>query len=168
MPLRLITTLFLTAALAATATTATASARPAAGPLVVHRGQAFKVSVRTPSKGDCLAEARYADAAEGAAAAAGVGVCLSVAGDMEGFENYDEVLAAEEPTDLADPERTELDELRRHVADLQAQTAQLRERADTATKTAQDLRAALTRLANATPRRRRRVTADLRASGLLP
>ena len=61
MPLRLITTLFLTAALAATATTATASARPAAGPLVVHRGQAVKVSVRTPSKGDCLAEARYAD-----------------------------------------------------------------------------------------------------------
>ena len=70
--------------------------------------------------------------------------------------------------ELADPERTELDTLRRHVADLQAQTAQLRERADTATKTAQDLRAALTRLANATPRRRRRVTADLRASGLLP
>jgi hypothetical protein len=61
VPLRLITTLFLTAALAATATTATASARPAAGPLVVHRGQAVKVSVRTPSKGDCLAEARYAD-----------------------------------------------------------------------------------------------------------
>ena len=61
MPLRLITSLFLTAALAATATTATASARPAAGPLVVHRGQAVKVAVRTPSKGDCLAEARYAD-----------------------------------------------------------------------------------------------------------
>ena len=70
--------------------------------------------------------------------------------------------------ELADPERTELDGLRGHVADLQAQTAQLRERADTATKTAQDLRAALTRLANATPRQRRRVTADLRASGLLP
>ena len=69
--------------------------------------------------------------------------------------------------ELADPERTELDGLRGHVADLQAQTAQLRERADTATKTAQDLRAALTRLANATPRQRRRVTADLRASGLL-
>ena len=70
--------------------------------------------------------------------------------------------------ELADPERTELDGLRRHVADLQAHTAQLREHADTATKTAQDLRAALTRLANATPRQRRRVTADLRASGLLP
>ena len=54
------------------------------------------------------------------------------------------------------------------LADLPAQTAQLHERADTATKTAQDLRAALTRLANATPRQRRRVTADLRASGLLP
>ena len=66
--------------------------------------------------------------------------------------------------ELADPERTELDGLRRHVAD----RAQLREHADTATKTAQDLRAALTRLANATPRQRRRVTADLRASGLLP
>jgi hypothetical protein len=69
--------------------------------------------------------------------------------------------------ELADPESTELDGLRRHVADLQAHTAQLREHADTATKTAQDLRAALTRLANATPRQRRRVTADLRASGLL-
>lgn len=61
MPLRLITSLCLTAALAATATTATASARPAAGPLVVHRGQAVKVAVRTPSKAYCLAEARYAD-----------------------------------------------------------------------------------------------------------
>jgi hypothetical protein len=61
VPLRLITTLFLTSALAATATTATASARPTAGPLVVHRGQAVKVSVRTPSKAYCLAEARYAD-----------------------------------------------------------------------------------------------------------
>ena len=70
--------------------------------------------------------------------------------------------------ELGDPERTELDGLRRHVADLLAHTAHLREHADTATKTAQDLRAALTRLANATPRQRRRVTADLRASGLLP
>ena len=35
--------------------------------------------------------------------------------------------------ELTDPERTELDGLRGHVADLQAQTAQLRERADTAT-----------------------------------
>jgi len=61
VPLRLITSLCLTAALAATATTATASARPAAGPLVVHRGQAVKVAVRTPSKAYCLAEARYAD-----------------------------------------------------------------------------------------------------------
>jgi hypothetical protein len=70
--------------------------------------------------------------------------------------------------ELADPERTELDGLRRRVADLQAHTAQLREHADTATKTAEDLRAALTRLASVTPRKRRRVTADLRASGLLP
>jgi hypothetical protein len=61
LPLRLIATLVLTAGLAATATTATASARPAAGPLVVHRGQAVKVAVRTPSKAYCLAEARYAD-----------------------------------------------------------------------------------------------------------
>ena len=36
--------------------------------------------------------------------------------------------------ELADPERTELDGLRRHVADLQAHTAQLREHADTATR----------------------------------
>lgn len=64
--------------------------------------------------------------------------------------------------------RRELEGLRRHVADLQAHTAQLREHADTAARTTQDLRAALTRLANATPRQRRRVTADLRASGLLP
>jgi hypothetical protein len=70
--------------------------------------------------------------------------------------------------ELADPERTERGGLRRHIADLQAHTAQLREYADTATKTAQDLRAALARLANAKPRQRRRVTADLRASGLLP
>jgi hypothetical protein len=69
--------------------------------------------------------------------------------------------------ELADPERTELDALRRHVADLQAQVAQLREHADAATKTAQDLRAALTRLASATARQRRRVIADLRAGGLL-
>jgi hypothetical protein len=62
VPLRLITSLCLTAALAATATSATASARSAAVPLVVHRGQAVKVSVRTPSKAYCLAEAQYADA----------------------------------------------------------------------------------------------------------
>jgi hypothetical protein len=62
VPLRLLTSLCLTAALAATATSATASARSAAVPLVVHRGQAVKVSVRTPSKAYCLAEAQYADA----------------------------------------------------------------------------------------------------------
>lgn len=61
MPLRLITSIAFTAVLAATATTASVSARPAAGPLVVHRGQAVRVAVRTPSKAYCLAEARYAD-----------------------------------------------------------------------------------------------------------
>jgi hypothetical protein len=61
VPLRLIASLCLTAALAAAATTASASARPAAGPLEVHRGQTVKVGVRTPSKAYCLAEARYAD-----------------------------------------------------------------------------------------------------------
>ena len=69
--------------------------------------------------------------------------------------------------ELADAERAELDWLRDSVADLRAQTAELRERAHTATATAQDLRAALTRLAHARPWQRRQVTVDLRASGLL-
>ncbi len=45
--------------------------------------------------------------------------------------------------------------------------SELRERTDAATATATELRAALQRLASAKRRQRRRVTAELRASGLL-
>jgi hypothetical protein len=83
------------------------------------------------------------------------------------------VLTARSPAwdwnaELADGERIELDALRCRVADLRAETAQLRARADASAATAQDLRAALTRLATAGRRERRRVTAELRGSGLLP
>ena len=55
--------------------------------------------------------------------------------------------------ELGDPERTELDGLRRHVADLLAHTAHLRKHADTATKTAQDLLTRRSAARRATPRR---------------
>jgi hypothetical protein len=63
-PLRLISTLALTAVLAAVgATTTAASSASTASPTVVHRGQAVRIAVRTPSHSVCLAEVRYFDGA---------------------------------------------------------------------------------------------------------
>jgi hypothetical protein len=65
VPRRLLASIVLTFALAAVATTATASAMPvqATAPVVVHRGQAVKVTVATnvAFKGVCVAAALYAD-----------------------------------------------------------------------------------------------------------
>jgi hypothetical protein len=65
VPRRLLASIVFTFALAAVATTATASAMPvqASAPLVVHRGQAVKVTITTKAsfKGVCVAAALYAD-----------------------------------------------------------------------------------------------------------
>jgi len=62
VPLRSVVPLALIAAALAALSASGAAARPqATGPVVVHRGQPVKVSVRTPSLAACLAEARYAD-----------------------------------------------------------------------------------------------------------
>jgi long-chain acyl-CoA synthetase len=58
--------------------------------------------------GDCdarafVADARFAEAAAGAAERSGVGVRLSVGGPIEGFDDYDDVVAAEDGGDIDDP-----------------------------------------------------------------
>jgi hypothetical protein len=64
VPLRLLATIVLTAALSGAATTANASSvRTTVLPGVVHRGQAVKISVAYGSKSTCLAQVRYADGA---------------------------------------------------------------------------------------------------------
>jgi hypothetical protein len=61
LPLRPIVSLVLIAASLAALSASGAAARTEAGPVIVHRGQPVKVSVRTPSLAACLAEARYSD-----------------------------------------------------------------------------------------------------------
>jgi hypothetical protein len=62
LPLRSIVPLVLIAAsLAALSASGAAARTEVVGPVIVHRGQPVKVSVRTPSLAACLAEARYSD-----------------------------------------------------------------------------------------------------------
>jgi hypothetical protein len=61
LSLRSVVPLALIAAALAALSASGAAARTEAGPVIVHRGQPVKVSVRTPSRAACLAEARYSD-----------------------------------------------------------------------------------------------------------
>lgn len=50
-----------------------------------------------------VADARFAEAAAGAAEGSGVGVRLAVGGRVPGFEDYDDAVATEDGADIADP-----------------------------------------------------------------
>jgi long-chain acyl-CoA synthetase len=51
-----------------------------------------------------VADARFADAAAGAAEGSGVTVRLAAGGPIDGFEDYDEAIAAEDGSDIDDPQ----------------------------------------------------------------